>query len=161
MNLRLALETLSRHGVEFVVVGGVAVVAHGAGLMTRDLDILYRLEDANVHRLVAALEELDGVAYGDPRRLRFGFDHLNNKGHHLVETRAGRIDALGSIGVRGEVLYETIVNDAVTMESFGVRFHCISLDRLIALKRELGRPRDLLAVQELEALKKLSGGGDS
>jgi hypothetical protein len=133
----------------------VAVVAHGAALMTRDLDILYRLEETNVHRLVAALEELDGVAYGDPRRLRFRFDHLNNRGHHLTDTKAGRIDALGSVGKHGDVLYETIVVDSVTMEAFGVRFRCISLDRLIALKTELGRPRDLLAVQELQALKKL------
>jgi predicted nucleotidyltransferase len=155
VNFRLALETLARHEVEFVVVGGVAVVAHGAGLMTRDLDILYRIEGANVLRLVAALEELDGVAYGDPRRLRFRFDHLNNRGHHLADTKAGRIDALGSVGKLGDVLYETVVVDSVTMEAFGVRFRCISIDRLIALKIELGRPRDLLAVQELQAIKKL------
>src|SRR5688572_28444819 len=107
---------MSRYEVEFVVVGGVAVVAHGAALMTRDLDILYRLEEANVHRLVAALEELDGVAYGDPRRLRLRFDHLNNTGHHLTDTKAGRIDALGSVGKQGDVLYETIFDDSVTME---------------------------------------------
>ncbi|MBX3251766.1 MAG: hypothetical protein KF901_31600 [Myxococcales bacterium] len=155
MNFALALETLRRHGVEFVVVGGVAVVAHGASLMTRDLDILYRLGRDNATRLVAAFDELEAVAWGDPRRLRFGIDHLDNPGHHLAETRAGRLDALGSLGLEGEVRYETVVGDAVEMEAFGVRFLCISLDRLIEVKRALGRPRDLLAVQELEALKKL------
>ena len=43
MNFRLALETLTRHQIDFVVVGGVAVVAHGAALMTSDLDIIYAL----------------------------------------------------------------------------------------------------------------------
>ena len=156
VNFELALKVLARHGVEFVVVGGVAAVAHGSSLMTRDLDIVYRIEKGNVERLVAALDELQAVAYGDPRRLRLRFDHLNNKGHHLAETLAGRIDALGSIGKHADVLYEDLASDAVTMEAFGVSFRCISLERLITVKRELGRPRDLLAVQELEALRKLS-----
>ena len=157
MNFRLGLEVLVRHRVEFVVVGGVAVVAHGANLMTRDLDILYRLEDTNVERLVSAFAELGAVAYGDPRNLPFSFAHLNNTGHHLADTKAGRIDALGSIGLRGEVRYETVAVDAVEMSAFGVTFACIAIDRLIAIKTELGRPRDRLAVMELEALKKLRG----
>lgn len=155
MNFRLALEVLARHQVEFVVVGGVAVVAHGGSLMTRDLDILYRLERANVERLVAAFGELDAVAYGDPRKLQFRFEHLYNTGHHLAETRAGRIDALGSIGKKADILFDTVIDQSVMMQAFGVAFQCLSLDRLIQVKRELARPRDLLAVQELEALKKL------
>lgn len=155
MNFRLALEVLSRHEVEFLVVGGVAAVAHGASLMTRDLDILYRLGQPNVDRLVAAFAELDAVAWGDRRRLPFRADHLDNRGHHLAETRAGRIDALGSLGTQADLLYEHAAEDAVWMEAFGVRFQCISLERLIAVKRELGRPRDLLAVQELEAVRRL------
>jgi hypothetical protein len=155
VNFRLALEILARHEVEFVVVGGVAAVAHGASLMTRDLDILYRVERANVERLVAAFEELDAVAYGDPRKLRFGFAHLHNTGHHLAETRAGRVDALGAIGKRGDVLFESVIDDAVKMEAFGVTFLCLSLDHLIAIKTELARPRDLLAVQELAIVQKI------
>lgn len=125
--------------------------------MTRDLDILYLLEPDNVRSLVAAFDELEACAYGDPRRLRFSFEHLNNTGHHLAETRAGRLDALGSIGVRADVLYQAVAVDAVPMRAFGVAFPCIALDRLIAIKRELGRPRDKLAVIELEAIKKLRG----
>lgn len=155
MNFGLALRTLSEHRVEFVVVGGVAVVAHGASLMTRALDVLYRLDDENVKRLVSAFEALDAFAYGDPRKLRFRFDHLNNKGHHLSETKAGRVDALGAIGVNADILFETVIDDAVAMEAFGVQFHCLSLARLIAVKKELGRPRDKLAVMELEALGNL------
>jgi hypothetical protein len=158
VNFELALTVLAGHGVEFIVVGGVAAVAHGSSLMTRDHDIVYRLEKSNVERLVAAFDELEAVAYGDPRRLRLRFDHLDNKGHHLAETRAGRVDALGSLGKNADILYEDLASDAVTMEVFGVSFRCISLKRLIAVKRELARPRDLLAVHELEALRKLSGG---
>ena len=103
----------------------------------------------------AAFTELDAVAHGDPRRLRFSFSHLNNTGHHLAETRAGRIDALGAIGVHNELRHEDLVNDSIELEAFGERFRCIGLERLIELKRSLGRPKDLLAVMELEAIRKL------
>ena len=153
LNLRLALQVLAKHDVEFIVVGGVAVAAHGSSLMTEDLDIVYRLEAGTVRRLLAALEELDARVYGDPRDLRFGFDHLYNRGHHFNATRAGRLDALGSLGKAGDILYEDIETDAVAVEAFGTTFLCISLDRLIAVKQELGRPRDRVAVMELEAIK--------
>lgn len=156
MNFRLALTVLAKHKVQFVLVGGAAVVAHGSTLMTQDLDIVYRVEDRNVRRLLAAFEELDAYAYGDSRKLRFEFDHLNNHGHHLTETLAGRIDALGSIGVDGGIHYEHLLPDVVELDVFGCKVLCISLDQLIAVKRELGRPRDVAAVLELEALKKLS-----
>ncbi len=155
MDFRLALTTLAKHRVQYVLVGGAAVVAHGSTLMTQDLDILYRVEPENVERLLAAFEELDAYVFNDPRKLRFGFDHLNNHGHHLAETNAGRIDALGAIGIRGDVYYEDIAADAVVLMVFGVEVLCISLSKLIEIKRELGRPRDLAAVLELEALRKL------
>ena len=123
--------------------------------MTQDLDILYKVEPDNVHRLLAAFEELDAYVFNDPRRLRFGFDHLNNYGHHLTETKAGRIDVLGSIGVNGDLHYEHVLADAIPLNVFGLEILCISLEQLISVKRELGRPRDLAAVLELEALKKL------
>ncbi len=155
MNFKLALTVLAKHRVEYVLVGGAAVVAHGSTLMTQDLDILYRVAPENVHRLLSAFEELDAYVFNDSRKLRFEFDHLNNHGHHLTETKAGRIDALGSIGVKGDILYEHLLSDSVELDVFGVQILCISLEKLIGVKRELGRPRDQAAVLELEALKKL------
>lgn len=152
MNFGLALQALAQHEIEFLVVAGVAAIAHGASTMTRDLGILYRLTPENVERLVRAFQELDAVSYGDPRRLPFEFSHLNNTGHHLAETRIGRIDALGSIGNDGEIVYEDVIDDAITLEAFGVSFRCIALERLIAVKEALGRPKELLAVMELKAV---------
>ena len=157
MNFGLALRTLAEHGVEFVMVGGAAVVAHGSTLMTQDLDVVYRVERANVERLLSALEDLDAVVYGDPRELRYEASHLMNRDHHLAATRAGRLDLLGSIGKESDVVYESLIEDAIDLSVFGVEFKCISIDRLIAIKRELGRPRDLAAVLELEAIKELAG----
>ena len=54
-----ALATLARHGVEFVVVGGVAAVLNGAPISTFDLDIVHARSEENLDRLLAALTELD------------------------------------------------------------------------------------------------------
>lgn len=55
------LGVLVRHGMEFVVVGGVAAVLNGAPINTLDLDILHRRTPENVGRLLAALTELDAT----------------------------------------------------------------------------------------------------
>lgn len=54
-----ALECLHRHGVEFVLIGGVAAVAHGSPLATFDTDITPRRTADNLDRLAAALRELN------------------------------------------------------------------------------------------------------
>lgn len=55
------LATLAAHGVDFVVIGGLAAVAHGSRRMTRDIDIVVMHDAENLARLEAALGELDAV----------------------------------------------------------------------------------------------------
>lgn len=63
--LRELLATLCRHEVAFLVVGGVAAVLEGAGMMTDDLDVLVDTSETNVTRLLTALDDL-AAAYRDP-----------------------------------------------------------------------------------------------
>ncbi len=67
---------------------------------------------------------------------------------------AGRIDALGSIGVKRKLVFEDLIRDTKEVEAFGVSFRILDLDRLIEVKTEMGRPRDKLAVMELEAIRR-------
>ena len=55
------LEALTGHGVEFVVIGGLAAVAHGSRRMTRDIDVVVSPDDENLTRLEAALRDLGAV----------------------------------------------------------------------------------------------------
>lgn len=55
------LRVLSAHEVEFIVVGGVSAVLHGAPVTTFDLDIVHRRTPENIDRLLAALRELDAI----------------------------------------------------------------------------------------------------
>lgn len=63
------LKTLRHHDVDFVVVGGVCAVLHGAPLATFDLELVHSREPRNLVRLRAALEELD-AHYRIPGRTR-------------------------------------------------------------------------------------------
>ena len=60
-SFREILEVLNRHQVEFIVVGGVAAVLHGAPITTFDLDALVRVDPSNAGRVLAALSEFEEV----------------------------------------------------------------------------------------------------
>ena len=68
-----------------------------------------------------------------------------------LETRAGSIDFLGEIVGGGT--YESLLPDAIPVSLFGVECRCLGLARLIQVKRAAGRPKDLEAIAELEAIR--------
>lgn len=138
--------------VEFILVGGVAAAVQGAPIFTQDVDILYRLEPANLNRLEVALEMLHAVTRDDPRRLRFSVSHLATQGHQLAMTDAGAIDILGSIN--DGLLFEDLLPHTERMEFDGLEISVLRLDKLIELKRALGRPKDLAVLPVLEATLK-------
>ena len=57
--LRGLLEPLVRHGVDFVLIGGMAGIALGSAYPSYDVDVVYARDRANLERLVAALQEID------------------------------------------------------------------------------------------------------
>jgi hypothetical protein len=67
-----------------------------------------------------------------------------------LTTRLGDIDLLGEL--TGGGTYEDLEGSTLGVELFGCRCRCLDLDTLIRVKRAGGRPRDLEAVAELEAL---------
>ena len=143
------LRTLGRHGVEYIVVGGTAAVLNGAPIHTLDLDIVYARSEPNVQRLLAALSDLDAVFRSDPRQLRPGASHLRSAGHKLLVTKHGPLDVLGT--VEEATAYEELVADTVWMEIAGVPVRVLSLERLIAIKEKLSRPKDLAMLLVLRA----------
>jgi len=93
------LQTLNDHGVDFIVVGGVAAVLQGAPVSTFDVDVVHSTAPDNVTRLLAALERMDAYYRIQPeRRLRPDATHLSSPGHQLLATRFGPLDLLGVVG---------------------------------------------------------------
>jgi predicted nucleotidyltransferase len=136
------LKTLRRHGVDFVIVGGVCAVLHGAPLATFDLDVVHSREPHNLARLMAALEELD-AHYRMPGRRdkKPGPSHLASAGHQLLMTRFGPLDLLGTIGKGDD--YGQLLDETVELEiGRGFNARVLSLERLVKVKKETGQEKD-------------------
>jgi hypothetical protein len=147
------LRRLAGHDVEFVLVGGVAAAVHGSIRLTTDLDIVYARSRENIARLAAALAPLEPSLRGAPAGLPFRLDAATiHRGRNFtLATTLGDIDILGEITGGGG--YEALRRDTREIDLYGIRCRCLTLDRLIQVKRAAGRPKDLEAIAELEALR--------
>lgn len=142
------LEALDRHGVDFVVVGGLAGLAHGSSYPTYDLDIAYSREQPNLRRLAAALTEIGVTLRGAPPDLPFQLDAqtLANGANFTFDTEFGSFDVLGDIaGIKN---YEELRRGASIERIAGVEVRVASLDHLITMKRAANRTKDQLMVLE-------------
>jgi predicted nucleotidyltransferase len=147
------LRALAEAGVEFIVVGGAAATTHGAARLTLDLDVVYRRTPDNLVRVVRCMDGLAPYLRGAPAGLPFRWD-LETLRHGLnftLDTSAGAIDFLGEIVGGGT--YDSLHPDSIVVHVFGIECLCLGLDRLIQVKRAAGRPKDLDAIAELEAIR--------
>lgn len=148
-----ALETLVRHRVRFVVIGGFAGRLWGSTTVTNDLDICYAKDHKNLRALAAALTELEATLRGAPAELPFRPDAetLARGDHFTFQTSAGNLDCLGTpAGTRG---FSDLIAGATPMKLDSVEVPVASVDDLIRLKRAAARPKDLVEVEILGALK--------
>jgi hypothetical protein len=151
------LTALGKHEVAFIVVGGAAAIAHGSARLTQDLDIVYDRSPANLDRLVVALAEYKPYLRGVPAGLPFHWDRatLARGLNFTLVTSLGDIDLLGEIPGGGG--YRDLLTEAIELHIFHSRCLCLSLDQLIRSKRAAGRPKDLDALAELEAIREERG----
>jgi len=147
------LRLLSGNDVEFIIVGGAAATAHGSARLTLDLDIVYRRSTENITRLVDALRPIKPYLRGAPPGLPFDWSvQTIQKGlNFTLVTTLGALDLLGEIVGGGG--YEQLRPDTIEVEIARVNCLCLNLERLIAVKRAAGRPKDLEVVAELQQIK--------
>ena len=135
------LENLLKYKVDFIIVGGVCGVLHGAPVTTFDLDIVHSRTQENLARLFPALVELDAYYRGrQDQRLKPKLDHLASPGHHLLMTRFGPLDLLGTIA--GGHSYPDLLEHSDEIEIGKKRVRILSLEKLIEVKEELGSEKD-------------------
>jgi hypothetical protein len=159
--LKELVERLQSSGVESIVVGGMAAVALGSARVTFDLDLVYKRTDENIDRLARALADLDPYLRGAPRGLPFRFDPetIRRGLNFTLTTTWGDLDLLGEIAGGGT--YEQLIPWCYEATLVGVSCFCLGLEKLIEVKRAAGRPKDLDAIAELEALRDERGSDPS
>ncbi len=147
------LATLVGRDVEFVVIGGLAAVAHGSRRVTRDIDVFVQPESANLARLESALAELGAVQLvekGAERPIRPADMAMVGIGTTLhTRSPSGRLDVVGAPA--GAAPYHDIRRRSIVGHVGGVEVRIAGLDDLIAMKRAAGRPLDLQDIADLVA----------
>ncbi|HET8948660.1 MAG TPA: hypothetical protein VFQ07_16890 [Candidatus Polarisedimenticolia bacterium] len=143
------LKVLKARGVDYIVVGGVSGVLHGAPITTFDLDVVHSRAPGNIARLIQALGDLDAFSrvQGD-RRLRPDRTHLESPGHQLLMTKFGPLDLLGAVGKGRD--YEDLMAHTVELHVGRIRVKVVDLETLIELKEAAGREKDAAVIAILK-----------
>jgi hypothetical protein len=151
---------LIRHAVDFVVIGGLAGIAHGSAYNTEDVDVAYERSLENLQRLAGALSELGATLRGAPSGLPFQLDAETLRAglNFTFDTRFGSFDILGEPA--GAPRYEELRTSGSSEALWGVTIRVASIDHLIAMKEAAGRPRDLTMAAEYRTIADLRGASE-
>jgi len=148
-----ALRTLHLHEVRFVLIGGLGARLHGSPSVTNDTDICYERSAENLERLAEALRDLRARLRGAATDVPFLLEAktLSAGDHFTFRTAAGNLDCLGApAGVGG---FDDLARGAEVFEVDGLSVSVASIEDLIRMKRAAGRPKDLIEVEVLGALR--------
>ncbi len=158
------LDTLNRHGVRYVVIGGYGAVLHGSLLTTNDVDITPDTSPENLVRLADALIELEARlrVHGsrEPVEMPLDAETFGSFTTMTLRTGAGDLDVAlrpdappsAPGGPVSHFDYDRLARDALLVE-MPVPVPVASLDDIIASKEAAGRTKDLERLPELYRLR--------
>jgi len=146
------LRRLSEAGVEFILVGGLAVNAWGVVRGTKDVDIVVASHPENLERLAQVAVEAHGHIQKGEAFLSTPFSiaaEVASGERVAIETALGLLDVVQ--GLDGVPPYSELRESAVEAEILGVKLAVCSIDSLKEMKRAAGRPRDRVDLEDLDA----------
>lgn len=150
---RSLLDALTRHAVDFVLIGGVAANALGSPSVTGDLDICYARDRENLDRLASACREVHATLRGAPPGLPFILDGetLWRGDSFTFDTDFGSFDVLATpSGTNGFAQLRANAHAATVM---GRAVWVCALEDLIRMKIAAGRLKDRIELEILGALR--------
>ena len=149
------LGMLTARGVDFVVIGGYAAVLHGSPRVTRDLDICFATDPANLRSLGRVLTELKAAPAGAEPEIPFVADERTLSQVELLtlSTEAGQLDLMTSPA--GSSGYNRLRANAARYEVGGFLVKVAAIEDLLRMKAASGRPKDLADISELETIARL------
>jgi len=157
LDVRGMLQQLTASGVDFVVIGGVAMILHGSARVTRDLDIAFASDDPNLDALGEVLVELGARLREVDEDVPFVPDGRTLRTVELLPlaTSRGWLDV--HRGPPGAPRYEKLRRNAERVDLGGFSVLVASPDDLIVMKRAAGRTIDLSDIEELDVIKRQRG----
>jgi len=154
MKLQQLIALLSDAEIRFSVIGGVALIARGVQRSTEDLDIAYARDRENLKRLAIALSPIHPRLRGIEGDLPFVLDEatLRSGLNFTLDTDLGPLDLLGEVAGIGTYAAVDALSDE--LEIAGTKMLVLTLEGLEKAKRAAGRPKDLVDLGYLKALRK-------
>lgn len=133
------LSVLQEGEVEFILIGGLAAMAMGSARATFDVDVVYSRKADNIRNLAACLQSHSPYLRGVPLGLPFRFDvpTIEQGLNFTLTTSLGDLDLLGEVAGGGT--YEELLPSTQMIKIFAQQCRCVSLKKLIHLKRAAGR----------------------
>lgn len=152
-NLTELMRRLVAAEVEFVLVGGLAAMAHGVARATRDMDICCRFSEANLMRIQQALADIHPVHRSRPDLpLALTPEQCARLKNLYLITDLGIVDCLSDIlGIGG---FDEVARRSVELALPLGKLRVIDLEALIVAKEAMGRSHDLSTARELKEIKK-------
>lgn len=153
------MRLLTDAGVDFVVIGGLALQIVGGNHLTLDADFAFSRRRENARILVEALAPYHPRPVEWPDGLPFVWDAqtVMNMTTLTLDTDLGRVDFLAE--PEGAPPYALLKERAGSVDLGGRMVLVASIDDLISMKRAAGRPKDLAHIAELETIKRLLAEG--
>jgi len=149
VNLGAILEGLTKAGVDFILVGGLAAVVQGAPVTTMDVDIVHNQSPENIAKLLSFLKSIDAFhRRPDDKVIEPQEGDLSGMGHALFTTQLGPLDILAVIEEgRG---YRELLEHTVEIEFRRHTIRVLDLKMVIQLKRTSTDPKDMQRLPVLE-----------
>lgn len=159
LDLRELFRVLDEHGVDYLVIGGVAAQVHGRRRTTKDLDVTPAPDPDNFTRLAAALVALDahpaelGPSAPTPTAERLRLAPVVPP----LTTRHGELHILND--VPGATVYAEMRTRALSTDLDGITMHIVGVDDLIRMKQAVGRPSDIEDIEALTTIARQEASG--
>src|SRR5579862_2435876 len=143
------IEALSRHGVRFVLIGGLAMRMHGSSHETDDLDVVYARDPANLKAVVDALTSSSPRLRVRDGEIPFLWDTVTlQRGlNFTLRTDIGDVDLLGEAA--GAPDFQQLWDCSTQFDVEGNPVHVASIDALISMKQAANRTKDQLHILEI------------
>lgn len=160
-SIELIVRTLNDHQVKYLIVGGLAVVAHGYIRFTADLDLILSMDNQNLAASIAALSLL---RYRP--RAPVSFEQFIEPDNRLrwIQEKGLTVFSLFSpdhavteidLFIDPPLIFDRAYSKAIRMEiAPGIEATFCSIEDLIDLKTKAGRPQDLDDISHLNSLRK-------
>ena len=165
-NVRQIFAALNDNEVDYVVVGGMAVILHGYLRATADLDLVIGLAPENCRRGLQALSEIGFKPrlpvpiedFADPRKREAWVEQRNMHVFQLWDPNKP-LRAL-DLFVKEPIAFGSLLRHAEVKDIDGIPVRVASIEHLIEMKRAAGRTRDLDDIAKLRQIRDEGGSNE-